>query len=169
MKYSLAVRKLHAILATLIILQLSLGFAFAKGALNADWVIGLHKSFGVITVFVILLLVIFRIFSRKPKYDPPLPKSQILIARLVHLGIYISASAMALSGLIGSMLMNYHWNFFFVVPFPEVFKTNYSLGMQIFSYHYIFACILLILVLVHIAAAFFHQFVMKDDIIARIK
>ncbi|AIT09587.1 branched-chain alpha-keto acid dehydrogenase subunit E2 [Candidatus Francisella endociliophora] len=169
MKYSRPVRRLHSILAFLITIQLVLGFSFAKGIINTDWVITLHKSFGVLTTIAIFLLVIIRIFSRKPTYPKPLPKIQIIVARLVHLGIYISALGMALSGLIGSMLMNSSWNFFFIIPFPQMLKTDFSLGMQIFSYHYIFASILLILILMHIAAALFHQFILKDDIIARIK
>ncbi len=46
---------------------------------------------------------------------------------------------MALSGLIGSMLMGYPWKVFFISPLPSFLKVNPELGSQIFSYHYTFA------------------------------
>lgn len=169
MKYILPVRILHKVLAFLIIAQLLLGFGYAKGFLNFSWVITLHKSFGLSTFFIIILMIIVRTFSIKPKYNPPLPIFQLIVAKLVHLGMYLSALGMVLSGLLGSMFMNYSWKIFFIITFPEVFEKNIPLGAQIFSYHYIFASILLILVIMHITAALFHKFVLKDDIMARIK
>ncbi|MED7819395.1 MULTISPECIES: cytochrome b [unclassified Francisella] len=169
MKYNTCIRLLHAILATLIIIQLILGFGFSFGILNFSWVIVLHKSFGLLTFFVIIMLVIARVLSKKLSYNPPLPLIQHIIAKIVHLGIYISAFGMATSGLLGSMLMNYPWKIFFILPFPEIFTTNYSLGIKIFSYHYVFASILLVLVVLHIAAALYHQLILKDNILARMK
>lgn len=169
MKYNLCIRSLHMILATLIIVQLILGFGFAYGILNFSWVIALHKSFGLLTLFVIIMLVIARIFSKKLSYNPPLPLIQHIIAKIVHLGLYISSLGMALSGLLGSMLMGYQWKIFFIIPFPEIFKTDFPLGARIFSYHYIFATILLVLVVLHIAAALYHQLILKDNILTRMK
>ena len=169
MKHNLSVRILHAILAFLIIAQLILGFGFSYNILNFKWVMVLHKSFGLTTFFIILGLIITRIFSYKPKYDPPLPIIQLIIAKCVHFGMYISAFGMAVSGLGGAILVNHPWKIFFIIPFPEIFKTNIPLGREIFSYHYVFATILLVLVVIHIIAALFHQFILKDNIIARIK
>ncbi|WP_388064007.1 cytochrome b/b6 domain-containing protein [Klebsiella pneumoniae] len=46
---------------------------------------------------------------------------------------------------------------------------NFELGSKIFSYHYIFASVLLVLVVLHIAAALYHQLIVKDNILARMK
>ncbi|WP_150467820.1 cytochrome b [Francisella sp. SYW-9] len=169
MRYNFCIRLLHKILASLIIIQLILGFGFVFEILDFSWVIVLHKSLGLLTLFVIIMLVIARIFSKKLSYNPPLPLIQHIIAKIVHLGLYISSIGMALSGLLGSMFMGYQWKIFFIIPFPEIFEVNYSLGVKIFSYHYVFATILLVLVVLHIAAALYHELVLKDNIIARIK
>lgn len=87
----------------------------------------------------------------------------------MHLGLYISAFGMAFSGVVGSMLMGYPWKIFFVIPFPEIITPNFELGSKIFSYHYIFASVLLVLVVLHIAAALHHQLIVKDNILARMK
>ena len=165
MKYSLLVRDLHALLAFLIIAQLILGFGYTSNFFDSGWIINLHKSFGVVTFFVIPLLVIARIISVRPTYKPPL----LLIAKVVHLGIYISAFGMAFSGVVGSMLMGFSWKIFFIIPFPELLTTNVPLGAEVFSYHYVFASILFILVIIHIAAALFHQLILKDNILNRMK
>lgn len=167
--YSFSVRLLHKILAVLIIVQLLFGFAFAWGVLDYKWVITLHKSFGLFILLVTILLIIVRLFSHKRKYIKPLPFWQNILARVVHLGIYISALGMALSGLIGSMLMGYPWKVFFIAPLPQFFKVNPELGSQIFSYHYTFASILVILVAGHIIAALYHQFIVKDKLLSRMK
>ncbi|ALB02177.1 branched-chain alpha-keto acid dehydrogenase subunit E2 [Francisella persica ATCC VR-331] len=169
MKYSLSVRALHALLAFLIIAQLILGFSYTNNFFDSGWIINLHKSFGVVTFFVIPLLVIARIISVRPAYKPPLPLFQLLIAKVVHLWIYISAFSMAFSGVVGSMLMGFSWNIFFIIPFPELLTTNVPLGEEVFSYHYIFSSILLILVIIHIAAALSHQLIVKDNILNRMK
>ncbi|QIW11011.1 cytochrome b/b6 domain-containing protein [Francisella sp. LA112445] len=169
MKYNIFIRLLHKILASLIIIQLILGFAFAFAILDFVWIMVLHKSFGLLTFFIIIMLVVARILSKKLQYDPPLPRIQYMIAKIVHLGLYISALGMALSGLLGSMLMGYQWKIFFIIPFPEIFEADYSLGAKIFSYHYLFATILLILVVLHIVAALYHWLILKDNISTRMK
>lgn len=169
MKYSLPVRVLHGLLAFLIIMQLILGFGYAQGCFDSKWIMTLHKSFGLVIFFVIPLLVVARFFSIKPPYNPPLPLLQLIIAKIVHLGLYISAFGMAFSGVVGSMLVGYPWKIFFVIPFPEIITPNFELGSKIFSYHYIFASVLLVLVVLHIAAALHHQLIVKDNILARMK
>ncbi|EDZ90432.1 cytochrome b [Francisella tularensis] len=169
MKYSLPVRVLHGLLAFLIIMQLILGFGYAYDLFDSRWIMTLHKSFGLVTFFVVPLLVIAKFFSIKPPYNPPLPLLQLIIAKIVHLGLYISAFGMAFSGVVGSMLMGYPWKIFFVIPFPEIITPNFELGSKIFSYHYIFASVLLVLVVLHIAAALYHQLIVKDNILSRIK
>lgn len=167
--YSFLVRLLHKVLAVLIMAQLLFGFAYAWDFINYKWVITLHKSFGLVILIVTLLLIVARLFSRKPAYSPSLPFWQKALARIVHLGMYISALAMALSGLIGSMFMGYPWKVFFIAPLPQIFKVNQELGSQIFSYHYTFASILAILVAVHIVAVVYHHFIIKDKIIYRMR
>ena len=169
MKYSLLIRVLHALLAFLIITQLILGFGYTSNFFDSGWIINLHKSFGVVTFFVIPLLVIARIISVRPAYKPPLPLFQLLIAKVVHLGIYISAFSIAFSGVVGSMLTAFSWKIFFIIPFPELLTTNVPLRAEVFSYHYVFASILFILVIIHIAASLFHQLIVKDNILNRMK
>ncbi len=122
--YSLSVRLLHKTLAILVIAQLVLGFAYAWDIASYKWIIILHKSFGLVILIVTLLLILVRLFSHKPVYAQPLPFWQNILARVVHLGIYISALGMALSGLIGSMLMGYPWKVFFIAPLPSFLKVN---------------------------------------------
>jgi cytochrome b561 len=167
--YSFSVRLLHKVLAVLIIAQLLFGFAYAWDFLGYKWVITLHKSFGLTILIVTLFLIIARLFSRKPTYSPPLPFWQKFLARIVHLCLYVSILGMALSGLIGSMLMGYPWRVFFIAPLPKFLKVNQELGWQIFSYHYTFASILATLVALHIVATVYHHFIVKDNIIHRMK
>lgn len=167
--YSYTLRLLHKILAVFIILQLTVGFAFAWGIFESNSIITLHKSSGLCILFIAMFTVIARIIGNKPKYSPELPLWQKIIAKLTHLGLYVSIFGMCLSGLVGSMLMGYSWKVFFIIPFPNFLPINQSLGWQIFSYHSVFATVLSLLILPHITAALYHHFILKDKILLRMK
>ncbi|MBD2809085.1 cytochrome b/b6 domain-containing protein, partial [Francisella tularensis] len=61
------------------------------------------------------------------------------------------------------------WKIFFGIPFPEIITPNFELGSKFFSYHYIFASVLLLLVVLHIAASIYHQLIIKDNNLDRMK
>ncbi|MDE4976068.1 cytochrome b/b6 domain-containing protein, partial [Francisella tularensis subsp. holarctica] len=71
MKYSLPVRVLHSLLAFLIIAKLILGFGYAYDLFDSRCIMTLHKSFGLVIIFVIPLLAVAKFFSIKPPYNPP--------------------------------------------------------------------------------------------------
>lgn len=167
--YSFSLRILHKILAIFIVLQLLVGFGFEWVFFESKQIITLHKSFGLCIFFIIILTIIVKIVSDKPPYSPALPLWQYIVAKITHLGLYICIMGMCLSGLIGSILMGYPWKIFFVIPFPNFLPTNQSLGWEIFSYHSVFATVLGLLVTLHILAALYHQFILKDGLLSRMK
>jgi cytochrome b561 len=167
--YSFSLRLLHKILAIFIIIQLLIGFGFEWGFFESKQVITLHKSFGLCIFFITIFTIIAKIISDKPPYSPALPLWQYIVAKATHLGLYVCIMSMCLSGLIGSMLMDFSWKIFFVIPFPNILPIDQSLGWKIFSYHSVFATILGLLVILHILAALYHHFILKDKILSRIK
>lgn len=166
MRHNYIVRGLHRVVALLVILQLLLGFGYGLNIITGypSVVMTLHKSLGITLLIVMVVMLVMRLISGKVAYSPPLSTVQHFLAKFVHIGLYVATFGMALSGAIASALYNSQWKFFFVIPMPQIFQRNPELAGQIFAWHYVFAYILLVLVVLHIVAAMFHKVVMRDNI-----
>lgn len=166
MRHNYIVRGLHRVVAVLVILQLLIGFGYGLKIITfyPSIVMTLHKSLGVTLLAVVVIMIIMRLISGRVAYNPPLNSIQHFIAKLVHIGLYVSTLGMALSGSLASALYHSQWKFFFVIPMPQLFERNTALAGQIFAWHTIFAYVLLVLVVLHIVAAIFHKVVLRDNI-----
>ncbi len=169
-RYNIAIRILHKLVALCIILQFIIGFFFDSLFANfhPSTFMMLHKSIGLSTLILVLLLILIRLVSKKLPYGNTLPKPQIFLAKVVHFGMYICIILMSLSGFIASQLFQYPFWYFNLVQIPVFLPHNAALGAQIFSLHPIIAYILLVLVILHILAVIYHRFIVKDSILKRI-
>ena len=103
----------------------------------------------IIVGFLILFFMLFRLFLRFKTKVPPLPskvpKSLKLLAGSTHFFIYFFLFSMPITGIISR---------FFELPFALILHTYFSK-------------ILLILILFHILATFFHEGVLGNKILQR--
>lgn len=106
----------------------------------------LHVIVGSAMLALALLRLALRLRLGAPA-APPGPRAQQLAGHLVHWGIYLLLFALPISGMAA-------W-FGGVGPAAAAHEVMKSL--------------LLILVALHIAAALYHQFVMKDNLLARMR
>ncbi|MFN6951689.1 MAG: cytochrome b [Albidovulum sp.] len=99
----------------------------------------------------LLALVLLRMAIRQTRGVPELPAGghpvADLAARLTHLGLYALLLLMPVSGIVA-------W-FGGIDAAGEAHEVMFNLGLA--------------LVIVHVAGAFYHQFVLKDDLMARMK
>jgi cytochrome b561 len=54
-----------------------------------------------------------------------------------------------------------------VLPLPALIGTNEALGETLVEVHELVARALLVLILLHVAAALRHHFILKDDVLRR--
>ncbi|MDE5012710.1 branched-chain alpha-keto acid dehydrogenase subunit E2, partial [Francisella tularensis subsp. holarctica] len=62
----------------LIIAQIILFFVYSYDIFDSIWIMTLHKSFGLVILFVLPLLAVAKFFSIKAPYNPPLPLLQLI-------------------------------------------------------------------------------------------
>lgn len=140
------------------VLLLFLGSFFSHEAMKDSWRDLMRNgttdgSIGtqvhVIVGIVILALAIWRLALRHTKPQPAEVGSglQALLAKVVKIGLYVVMLVLPLSGMAA-------W-FGGVRDAGEVHEVMFNLG--------------LLLVGLHVAAALFHQFVLKDNLMARMK
>jgi cytochrome b561 len=72
-----------------------------------------------------------------------------------------------LIGLVQSNAANFPVVVWGVLPLPALIGTNEALGETLVEVHELVARALLVLILLHVAAALRHHFILKDDVLRR--
>lgn len=161
-KYSIATRIFHWIGALLIVIAVVL--------INmGDQYIAVHKAVGVSFLIWTILRILNRFISKAPPALPA-PKWQIGIAHLTHFGLYVAMLAMPLSGLMMSMYGGRTTSVFGLFEIAPMVSPDRQLAGVFNGLHTGFWFIFLVcLVVLHVGAALYHQFIIKDNLIARMK
>ena len=124
----------------------------------------IHMSLGFVTLVVIVVRFIARL--RLPRPDSVKTGNAFLdrVSKAVHDALYLLVFLMALSGMSLSLQSG---------RMPAVFGASAaSLPADFFEFrarvlHGFIAPALLVLVLLHVGAAFYHQFALKDNLLSR--
>lgn len=116
---------------------------------------------------LVLLLVLVRIYFRKKDGEPaPANANPLLnkVASLTHVLLNISLIVVAISGFITVATSS----------LPDAFKTNDPDLVPNFhevaakGFHELFIGALVLLVVIHVLATLYHQFIVKDNLLRRI-
>lgn len=171
-KYGSLAKWLHWIIAILIIVMLVVGF-FMGDLPKETGLQGFTYNAHKITGLIILLLVCIRFIWTLINVKPDLPGTPSFLEkfaeRSVHWLFYLVMFAMPLSGWIMATAAGYNPHMFgihFAMPFIHKSK---SLSDFAESTHEIIAWVIIVLLVLHIAAALFHHIVKKDDVLKRMR
>ncbi|STZ01368.1 Cytochrome b561 homolog 1 [Moraxella lacunata] len=161
-KHSLFTRIFHWVGALLIIV------AFISINMGDEY-ISLHKSIGASFFIWTLLRIINRFITKTPPH-PPMPKWQMTLAHLTHLGLYVAMLAMPITGMLMSMYGGRGVSVFGLFSLPSVVGIDRQMAKVMNGLHTgaVFY-VLVFLVIAHVGGALYHQFVMKDNLISRMK
>lgn len=166
-KWSISSRIFHWISA--ILLLVTWVMILLHDNLDSNLYIGLHKSFGISLLFWMIGRVINRAFTKAP---PPvaMPKWQLLLSQLSHFGLYALLIAMPMVGLLMSVYGGRPVDVFGLFQIPVFVAPDRGLARFYNDLHTeIIWPTIIAFTLVHIGAAIYHQFVKKDNLIARMK
>jgi cytochrome b561 len=126
-----------------------------------------HKWIGV----SIFLLVGLRLAWRAMHVPPPLPDSiapwQRHASAIVHGLLYVLMLAIPLSGWTMSSAMGFQTVWFGIVPLPDLVEKNRELGDLLAGVHQALNFTLLLLVILHVAAALQHHFIERQPFLQR--
>jgi len=158
---------LHWLTVLLIIAAFALGKV--TSALPNDDVsklapMGMHMALGIVTLLVIFARIWVRSNRPQPAYASTGNAFLDDFGKLVHVSLYILAATMGLSGVLLSMQAGLAPIVFFGsgAALPASFQVFMTRGV-----HGVVAPTLLLLILIHIGAAFYHQWFIKDKLFSR--
>ena len=167
--YSTGFKYLHWVVAILVLGMLSVGFFLSDmPSVIKSMAYMLHKSVGLTILGLMLIRMVWVIYTGKPRLPASVPKWECFLASGVQYGLYLFLITMALSGWLMATASNkipvyFGW---FRVPFPGLLP-NEKLADWMYSTHSTFSWILLGLVALHIAGALKHGLIQKDDVLRR--
>lgn len=161
--YGCVTRWLHGLLSVLIVFQIVAGIFLDKWGIYT-----LHKSMGLVILFLVLFFAIWRLFNPKPVWPLHMKSWERVLARWVHAGLYIGFILMPLTGWLMATASGKAPNFFwlFKAPMPGI-VLNKSLAAVASECHEVLAWLLSVLLVVHILGALKHHFIYKDNIMRR--
>ena len=161
---------LHWIIALLVFGQIALGWWMQEipkspPGLRAGW-FNLHKSVGLTIGMLMLLRLGWRLRRPAPPLPETMPRWQVQAARASHFLLYACLIVQPLWGYLGSSFTPYPIKYF-GVTLPNWGWDSPALKDLFSALHFGTACLLMALIVLHVAAALKHLLVDRDDVFRR--
>lgn len=171
--YSRVARGLHWLTVALIAVQLPVGLymTYRGNTLNVwDKVTGGlyngHKLLGVTILLVVVWRLAYRLTGGAPADEPTIEPWQRIAGHLNHWGMYLLLIGVPVAGYVGISLFP-ALDIFGLFSLPGVVGPDKEAAKTAFFVHGLLARALVALILLHVAAALFHYFVRKDNVLGR--
>ncbi len=127
----------------------------------------IHKSVGLVILFLIVSRLVWRFINIVPELPKSLPATHRNLAKLSPYILYAMMIVMVLSGYIMSDMGGYAISFFDIFTLPHLFSKNQSLSAIAAKTHGIAAYCFIVILTTHVFAAFYHHFVLKNEVLKR--
>jgi cytochrome b561 len=125
---------------------------------------GMHKSFGVVLLALILARLLWRLINVTPKEPDGTPAIQRMLARGMHWVLYALMFAQPLSGILMSQAAGYPVSAFGAFELPMLLEKDQALAQFFRGAHGTIWILLVLAVIGHAGAALHHHFIRKDEV-----
>lgn len=167
-RWGAVAQTLHWLIVVLLIVQITLAlWADELHGMQKLAMLARHKSVGLTIMVLALLRLLWRSTNPTPPLPPTLKPYERSLARVTHALLYILLFALPLSGWTMSSARGFPVSWFGFFQLPDLVPKDKSLYDALVMTHGILASVLVAVVVLHIAAALKHHFVLKDDVLRR--
>ncbi|MDQ0506087.1 cytochrome b [Xanthobacter agilis] len=169
-RYPPLARSLHwlTVLAVLVIYGVTyLEAFFARGTPERAMIWWTHISVGLVLILILALRIPNRLFGRMPAPSAQLSRPVALASEVAHGLLYLLLIVTPLVGIYLAFLRGDAVTFFSLFTIPSPVPVDRTFGRTVKEVHEVLANALVILALLHAAAAVAHHVVLKDDVLRR--
>ena len=161
---------LHWSIALLVLAMAAIGLSLDELPRSPKWfwVYDLHKSIGLLLLALVVVRLAWRLYAGAPPSVSGLPRIQRFAAGATHAVLYLLILAMPLSGWLydsASGLRPLQWFGLFAVP--RLVGADEDLADDLHDLHEDLFAILVVVALLHVAAAVWHHVFRGDATLAR--
>lgn len=128
---------------------------------------GMHKSFGLIVLVLILVRLGWRLINETPKAPEETPAILNFLAEAMHWALYALMLAQPLAGILMSQAAGQPVSFFGLFELPVLLDKEPSLAKFFRGAHGTVWILLVLAVIGHAGAGLYHHFIKKDDVLKR--
>ncbi len=164
--YDIISKSFHWVI-TLIILALILVGFYMVDIPYSPWklkVYALHKSFGLLVLWLAGLRILWRVYTSPPKSLETHAKWEKELSKIIHTSLYIAMFVMPLSGWAMSSAGEYPVPFF-GFQMPDIVSKSPDLAKLFNQMHKVVAYLLVASVTLHALGAFKHHFIDRNKIL----
>ncbi len=168
--YGRVARLLHWLIAALVFIMLAIGWCM--DLFPKEWktsALGIHKSIGILILLLATIRLIWRLRHHAPQLPAAMPAWEIRAALSAHYLLYALLFAMPLTGWAMTSAKGRPAMFLGVIPLPDLVAPDKALGHNLESLHGYLAYALAALIAFHAAAALYHHYILKDNILMRMR
>ena len=160
---------LHWSIVVLIVVLGYLGLTMTDLANSPDKIRlnSLHKSIGLTLLELVMLSLLWRVYAGAPRPLPGSPAWQERIATLTHFALYVLLLAIPISGWILNSATGFPLQWFGMINLPAIAGRDAGLRELAATWHEWLFWALVLLALVHAAAAIYHHLFQHDATLAR--
>jgi cytochrome b561 len=126
----------------------------------------LHYSSGVTVLALTLFRLGWRWHARIPNLPADLPTIQKVAARTTEYFLYVLLLAQPMLGVLNINARGRRIDFYLLGELPPIIGPNKILAEQVIAVHDVVAYVLLSIIGLHAAAALFHHFIRRDNVLS---
>jgi cytochrome b561 len=160
---------LHWGMAALILATTPLGWTAVEWPLSRTKItlFAWHKSIGIALLALVALRLLWRAIDRAPSLPETMSPLERALARASHGALYALMVAMPLSGWVINSAANFPFKVFGLFPLPAIAAPSKATQRLAEDVHLALFWALAALLVVHVAAALRHHFVLRDRVLLR--
>ena len=168
-RYTATAIAIHWLVAALIVGAFVIGLIAVELAVSPQklklysW----HKWIGVSIALLALVRISWRLWHPAPALPPGMARWEQHVATGTHALLYLLLLAIPVTGWLMSSASGFPVVYFGVLPLPDLVAKDKALADTLKLVHYALNKTLLVLVVLHIAAALKHHVLDRDDVLTR--
>ena len=169
-RYTTTAIVFHWVVAILVLMMIGLGLFMTdvpKGSPDRAFYFNLHKSIGVTTALLVIMRLGWRASNPPPSLPASMPGWEIQASKISHALLYMCLIVMPLSGFAATQFTKYGVNYFGLFKIPPMGSENKVVYDFLQGIHGVTATLLIVLVVIHVLAAFKHLLINRDNVFQR--